>query len=150
MSTTPTTEQILDERQKTHGDYSEHAALTQSTIRYWQGGRNWRRLSDMQKETLHMIAHKVGRILSGDPDVVDHYADIAGYATLIVRALEKKEAKLVPGTPEDGGHHAQQKAVTSEQIEEACRKDWVSWDTLSEPVRSRLRENKRILLEMLD
>ena len=30
-----------------------------------------------------MIAHKIGRILAGNPDFKDHWDDIAGYAVLI-------------------------------------------------------------------
>jgi hypothetical protein len=35
-----------------------------------------------------MIVHKIGRIVNGDPDVTDHWVDIAGYATLIADRLE--------------------------------------------------------------
>ena len=37
-----------------------------------------------------MIAHKIGRILAGDPSFQDHWADIAGYATLIINPLRSK------------------------------------------------------------
>ena len=37
-----------------------------------------------------MILHKVARILNGDPDYVDSWADIAGYAQLVVNILEKR------------------------------------------------------------
>lgn len=30
-----------------------------------------------------MILHKIARIMNGDPDHIDHWHDIAGYATLI-------------------------------------------------------------------
>ena len=35
-----------------------------------------------------MIAHKIGRILAGDPNHIDHWLDIAGYATLVAKELE--------------------------------------------------------------
>lgn len=44
--------------------------------------KNWTELSDVQREALHMILHKVGRICSGNPDIHDHWDDIAGYAKL--------------------------------------------------------------------
>jgi len=90
---------ILKEREKTHGIYEEHARCTQSILRCIQSERNWNTLSDMQKESCHMIAHKLGRIATGNPDIADHYDDIAGYAMLISKELN------IPGTPEDGGHH---------------------------------------------
>lgn len=35
-----------------------------------------------------MIAHKIARILNGDPDYDDSWVDIAGYATLVVKKLK--------------------------------------------------------------
>lgn len=34
-----------------------------------------------------MIAHKLARIAVGDPDVNDHWDDIAGYATLVSQRM---------------------------------------------------------------
>lgn len=84
-----TTEELLAERGKTHGEYGEHARCTQSILRVLQAERGYPALSDMQKETLHMIAHKMGRIVTGNPNIADHYDDIAGYAKLISQRLEK-------------------------------------------------------------
>jgi hypothetical protein len=39
-----------------------------------------------------MIAHKIARVLNGDCDCVDHWADIAGYGELVVRELNGEEA----------------------------------------------------------
>jgi hypothetical protein len=33
-------------------------------------------------------AHKIGRILAGNPDHKDHWDDIAGYTTLVARELK--------------------------------------------------------------
>lgn len=79
-------EDVLNERQKTHGDYADHARITQE-LKYVMRLHDYHDLSDCQKETLEMIAHKIGRILAGDPNHVDHWTDIAGYATLIERQL---------------------------------------------------------------
>lgn len=82
-----TTEQILEERAKTHGDFTDNAEVMQALKRVVEVSRNWRggqesRLSPVQKEALHMILHKVGRICSGNPNINDHWDDIAGYAKL--------------------------------------------------------------------
>jgi len=62
-------DKILQERAKTHGDYTEHANCTQELMRVLQSHRNWNMLADDQKETLHMIAHKMGRVVTGNPDI---------------------------------------------------------------------------------
>jgi hypothetical protein len=41
------------------------------------------------REALEIDAHKIGRILAGDPDFRDHWLDRAGYATLIARECSK-------------------------------------------------------------
>ena len=35
-----------------------------------------------------MIVTKIARIVNGSPDKVDHWVDIAGYATLVADRLE--------------------------------------------------------------
>lgn len=75
-------DQILAERAKTHGDYTEHAECTQDIMKTLMSHRRWGELSADQKETLHMIAHKMGRVVTGNPNVADHWDDIAGYAKL--------------------------------------------------------------------
>ena len=44
-------------------------------------------LSPDQREALEMIAHKIARILNGDPDYADSWHDIAGYAQLVADRL---------------------------------------------------------------
>jgi len=78
-----TVQKILDERAKTHGDFSYHAAITQELKMALRSFASWEKLSPMKKEALEMIAHKIGRILAGDSNYRDHWVDIAGYATLI-------------------------------------------------------------------
>ena len=80
-------QQILSERQATHGDFADHAQTTQllKTVMHSQPG--WTRLNAMQRESLDMIAHKIGRVLSGNPNHADHWIDIQGYARLIEERL---------------------------------------------------------------
>ncbi len=44
-----------------------------------------------QKESLHQIAVKISRILNGDPNYVDNWDDIAGYAELVSKRLKGEE-----------------------------------------------------------
>ena len=89
---------LLAERGKVLGDYAVHAQITQDVKEVLHGSPNWqfasrRRLSPMQKETLEMIAHKIGRIMAGDPNEPDHWADIAGYAELVrMRLIAAQQA----------------------------------------------------------
>jgi hypothetical protein len=81
---------LLAERRKTHGDYMMHAVITQNLKRIM---RNHiadldRRLEHDMQETLDMIAHKIGRIIAGNPAEPDHWRDIAGYAQLVANRLE--------------------------------------------------------------
>ena len=51
---------------------------------------NWIALNDDMVEALEMIAHKIGRILNGDPAYADSWVDIAGYAQLVADRLNGK------------------------------------------------------------
>lgn len=81
-------QEILKEREKTHGDFSEHAIITQAIKSCYKITDSYDRLSSPQREALDMIAHKIGRILAGNPYIKDHWDDIAGYATLVSERIE--------------------------------------------------------------
>lgn len=83
-------DKTLEERGNRYGKYAEHAQITQDIKRSMQKG-NWEALRDFQRECLEMIAHKIGRILNGDPNYIDSWHDIAGYARLVEIELEKRE-----------------------------------------------------------
>ena len=90
---------ILDERQKTHGDYYRVAMMAQELKDVMRRGKNWKTLDDTQREALEMIATKIGRILAGNPHEADHWRDIAGYAALIERWLTSCTASEGDPTP---------------------------------------------------
>jgi hypothetical protein len=48
----------------------------------------WANMPDDAKESLDMIATKIGRILYGDPNHHDSWHDIAGYAKLVADRIE--------------------------------------------------------------
>ena len=73
---------LLNTREKTHGNYRDNANLSQAIKDVLRSGKNWERLSDGQKEALEMISVKLARLLSGDKDFRDHWDDIEGYAKL--------------------------------------------------------------------
>jgi hypothetical protein len=47
-----------------------------------RGSKNWASLPPHLTETLEMLAHKIGRMLNGDPNYLDTMRDIVGYAKL--------------------------------------------------------------------
>jgi len=82
---TDSIQEILDERGKRYGKFTDHANITQQ-LKYSMklfDGEKWLALKPDQREALEMIAHKIGRILNGDPDYADSWDDIAGYAKLV-------------------------------------------------------------------
>lgn len=72
----------LAARKNTHGEYNDHARVTQEIKAVIRSGPSYDKCSPHERETLDMIAHKIGRIVSGDPHFTDHWHDIAGYARL--------------------------------------------------------------------
>lgn len=76
-------EATLAERGKRYGDFAGHADITQDLKAVMNSTAGWRKLSSSQKESLEMVAHKIGRILNGDPNYADSWHDIAGYAKLV-------------------------------------------------------------------
>jgi transposase-like protein len=80
----------LDARALEYGKFIEGAEVMQMLKRVVQAALNNRdkTLAHDQAEALDMIIHKIGRIVNGNPDVVDHWLDIAGYAKLVADRLE--------------------------------------------------------------
>ena len=77
----------LVERGKRYGDFLGHAQITYGLKDVMRLSPKWYSLSPDKKECLDMIAHKVGRILNGNPEYRDSWYDIAGYATLVSESL---------------------------------------------------------------
>ena len=83
--------EILQERGKRYGEFKDHAEISQ-LIKFamFESHGKELRLSADQRESLEMIAHKLARIVNGDPDYVDSWVDIVGYSQLVVDRLEKQ------------------------------------------------------------
>lgn len=80
-------EDTLADRGKTHGSFAENAHISQIIKGFMRQAPNWGRLTQVQKEALEVIAAKVSRILSGNPNEPDHWHDIQGYARLAEQVL---------------------------------------------------------------
>jgi hypothetical protein len=83
-------DQVLDSRAKDYGKFKEGAALMQGMKRLMSDHARVhdKTFADDQWEALEMIVHKMARIINGNPDKVDNWVDIAGYATLVAERLK--------------------------------------------------------------
>lgn len=82
--------EMLAGRQERYGSFQGHAEISQvlkQVIHSAAKARN-KELEHDQLEALDMIAHKIARIINGDPNYADNWVDIAGYATLVADRLE--------------------------------------------------------------
>ncbi len=73
---------ILDTRQRTHGEFGDNARVSQSLKRILRAEPGWELLTDTEREAMDMIALKFSRILSGKSLELQHWEDVVGYARL--------------------------------------------------------------------
>ena len=85
----PSIESTLAERGARYGAFPTFSDTTQTLKAFFRSkmGAKWDGLADDQKEALEMIAHKLARIITGDPHYDDSWRDIAGYAQLVANRL---------------------------------------------------------------
>jgi hypothetical protein len=76
------TRELLNERQKTHGDFTENAEMSQALQRVCCTGSQFEHMTDVQKEAMRVICAKIARIMTGDCNHNDSWLDISGYAIL--------------------------------------------------------------------
>ena len=81
---------ILAERNETHGDYAAVAETYATLLGAW---RSQRPLTAPSALALTLIFSKIARILNGDPNHADHWIDIAGYAKLAADCIEDGACK---------------------------------------------------------
>lgn len=88
-----TVRDILTRNEKDYGSFKDLAGISQTlkTLIDVKGEK----LSASQTEALEMIMVKIARILNGNPDYIDNWVDIAGYAQLVVDDLQKEKTSGV-------------------------------------------------------
>jgi hypothetical protein len=82
---------LLAERGARYGAFIDNATVSQSLKKLMRETPKWSALDPDMKEGLEMIAHKISRILCGDPKYDDSWVDIAGYATRIADRLKAEQ-----------------------------------------------------------
>jgi Domain of unknown function (DUF6378) len=86
----PSVNTLLQERALQYGTFASLAKTAQEfkSVLYRELGSRNKRLADDQAEALDMIMTKIARVINGDADHADSWADIAGYATLVAERLQ--------------------------------------------------------------
>lgn len=77
---------ILNDRHSTYGHFMDVAAVAIALRAVIRDRRP--DLYPDQEEALNMICNKIARIVNGDPNHIDSWRDVAGYAQLVVDRLE--------------------------------------------------------------
>jgi hypothetical protein len=85
---------LLNERGNRYGEFKTHAEVTQKIKEALFSGASFAYLDYDQKEALEMVAHKLGRIVNGDPNYLDSWMDIIGYTQLVVDRLVKDQEPI--------------------------------------------------------
>jgi len=85
LATNPTSssiDSILLERQKRYKDFKDNAEVAQQIKAILCTRNEWHDLSNVHKEAIEIIVQKISRIVCGDPNYLDNWVDIQGYAKL--------------------------------------------------------------------
>ena len=97
MSTT--IEATLAERGARYGTFADNARVAQEIKESLRTGPNWSVMTADQREALDMLAAKMSRIVTGDPQYLDNWHDIVGYTKLVedrmVAEVAEADAALV-------------------------------------------------------
>ncbi len=82
-------ESTLEKRKTTYGSFFKISATSQRLKKALIHTSNFQHLGVSKKESIEMILHKIARIVHGDPEYLDNWHDIAGYATLIEKEINE-------------------------------------------------------------
>lgn len=74
---------IIEAREVPYGNFEQQCKIIEEIMHEVRESPNWWSMACDQREAVHMIVVKLSRILNGDHNHKDSWADIAGYAKLI-------------------------------------------------------------------
>ena len=77
----------LEQRGERYGKFKDVAATTYALQEILRNAKNHEHMTDDQVIALDMIRNKMARIVNGDPNYIDNWHDISGYATLVEQEL---------------------------------------------------------------
>lgn len=86
----------LAERGNRYGDFTDHARIAEALHGILVGdtpagkfNTSWGTMKPFQRQALRVIVDKIARILNGDPNYIDNWHDLQGYAKLVEDRLAK-------------------------------------------------------------
>lgn len=82
-------QKTLNERGARYGSFSDNACVAQDLKNIVREAWDDEAMNSFHKEALEMICHKMARIVNGDPNYIDSWHDIAGYATLVIEQIKE-------------------------------------------------------------
>jgi len=106
-------DKILKDRGEKYGEFDDLAVISQALKDAMAIG-NFEYLMGDQKEALDMICHKIARILNGDPDYIDSWLDIAGYAKLVAD-------RLAEGESTETNYGTEEKPISQRKVKKAFK-----------------------------
>ena len=77
----------LEQRGERYGKFKDVASTTYALQEILRNAKNHKHMTDDQVIALDMICNKMARIVNGDPNYIDNWHDISGYATLVEQEL---------------------------------------------------------------
>ena len=77
----------LEQRGERYGKFKDVAATTYALQEILRDAKNHEHMTDDQVIALDMICNKMARIVNGDPNYIENWHDISGYATLVEQEL---------------------------------------------------------------
>lgn len=119
-------ESTLAERGARYGNFADHAEIAQALQDTLRATAGWVRLAADQRQALTVIADKIARMLNGDPDYVDNWHDIIGYARLVEQRLEATVTEAAPlDDSEDGDEPCAPPLPVSDETVRAVAKNCI-------------------------
>ena len=82
-------DEVLAARGARYGDFTTQAEIEQELKECLRATPGWYEMQAYKRAALEMIAHKMARIVNGDSNYEDSWADIEGYARLARDRLTK-------------------------------------------------------------
>ena len=78
----------LKQRGASYGNYVDQSVIAENLMREIEREKGWKKFPPTHRQATRVIVIKLARLLNGNPNHVDSWHDIAGYATLARNACE--------------------------------------------------------------
>lgn len=83
--------EILKQRGTTYGSFEENAIVAKQLKAVLHEAVGWEEMEPHKQEALEHICTKISRIVTGNSNYADNWADVQGYAALIEQIIKDKQ-----------------------------------------------------------